>query len=206
MYMFRGKSAIEFESTLERDFIIRKEFSLAVLDVVPQPCRIHYADPRTGCLRRYIPDFLVYYRRDPEHCGSHPKPVLVEVKPGAEWRRHWREWLPKWKAAGRFAREQGWTFHIQDETRIRDQALENILFLGRYKRMAFPVEDCAILLETVRAIGKVSIAHLIARHLVGICRAEGIALLWHLLAVRKIDCEISRPLGDSTEVWIPEHA
>ena len=205
VYMFRGESAIEFESTLERDFLIRKEFSLAVLDVIAQPCQVHYADPQNGQVRRYTPDFLVHYRLGHRHYENYPKPILVEVKPEAQWREHWRKWLPKWKAARRFAKEQGWLFHIHDETRIRDQALENILFLGRYRRMAFAPEECAVVLETVQAMGMVNIDYLLARHFMGIYRAEGPALLWHLLAIRKIDCDLSRPLNHFTEVWIPDH-
>jgi hypothetical protein len=204
VYMFRGETPIEYESTLERDFLIRKEFSLAVSDIIPQPCQIQYRDPATGRLFHYTPDFLVYYRLGSRHYEDYPKPLLVEVKPEAEWRKHWRKWLPKWKAAQRYANESGCVFRIHDESRIRDQAFKNIMFLSRYKRMAFPVEETRVVLETVRQMGSAPMDYLLARHFMGIYRAEGIAHLWHLLATRQLDCDISRPLSNFTEVWIPD--
>jgi hypothetical protein len=203
VYMFRSENALEFESTLERDFLVRKEFSLAVLDVVPQPCQIHYREQDTGRRRLYTPDYLVYFRLGSRHYEDYPKPLLVEVKPKAEWYKHWRGWLPKWKAAYRYAKDKGWMFHIHDETRIRDQALENIKFLSRFLRMVFPAEESQIVLETVRQMGSTTLDYLLARHFMGIYRAEGIAHIWHLLAARTLDCDISRPLNNFTEVWVP---
>lgn len=205
LYMFNGHSSIAYESTLERDFLIRTEFSLSVLDVIPQPTQIPFVSAN-GRTYTYTPDFLIYYRLG--SCSSYddyPKPVLVEVKPEKEWRKHWREWLPKWKAAWRYARSQGWEFHIRDESRIRDQTFDNIRFLERYKRMSFSVEESLWVIETVRHMGCATIDYLLARHFMGIYRAEGVAHLWHLLATRQLDCDISRPLNEFSELWIPTH-
>lgn len=205
IYMFRGEQAVAFESTLERDFVIRQEFAHDVLDVVPQPCQIVYRHPSTGREHAYTPDFLVHYRLGDRHYDDYPKPQLVEVKPQSEWRKHWREWLPKWKAARRWAHDQGMVFHIHDETRIRDLALVNIQFLSRYTRMQFSPEETAAVLSTLHAMGSATVDYVLARHFMGIYRAEGIAHIWHLLATRKIDCDISRPLGDFTEIWLPTY-
>ena len=201
-YAFRGETAIQFESTLERDFLIRTEFSLSVLGVIPQPVQIPFV-ASNGQTYIYTPDFLVYYRLGSAHYDDYPKPVLVEVKPEKEWRKHWREWLPKWKAAWRYAQEQGWAFHIYDESRIRDKALENIRFLERYKRMQFPVEESRWVIDNVRPMGATPFHYILARHFMGLYRAEGIAHIWHLLATRQLDCDISRPLNEFTELWVP---
>lgn len=203
VYMFRDESAVEFESTLERDYLVRMEFSRAVLDVIPQPCQISYHHPDNGRRYIYTPDFLIYFGLGSRYSEDYPKPLLVEVKPENKWRKHWRQWLPKWKAAYRYAKIRGWTFHIKDESRIRDQALENIQFLSRYRRMAFPTEESHAVLETVRQMGSTTVDYLLARHFMGMYRAEGIAHVWHLLAERKLDCDISRPLANLTEVWVP---
>lgn len=204
IYMFRSETAIPFESTLERDFLIRKEFSLSVLDIIPQPVNIPFTTKK-GKDCTYTPDFLVYYRLGNREYGSYPKPMLIEVKPEKEWRKNWREWLPKWKAAYRYAQEQDWTFHIHDESRIRDQALENIRFLERYKRMQFPPEENQWVIENIYNIGSAPFHHILARHFMGIYRAEGIAHIWYLLATRQIDCDISRPLNDFTELWVSSY-
>jgi len=202
VYSFRGQTAIPFESTLERDFLIRKEFALCVLDIIPQPVQIPFIG-RNGQKYTYTPDFLVYYRLGNVPYDEYPKPLLVEVKPHTEWKKNWREWLPKWKAAYRYANEQGWEFHIHDESRIRDQALDNIRFLERYKRMQFPIEESRWVIENVRPMGCVPFHYIIARHFMGIYKAEGISHIWHLLATRQLDCDITRPLNDFTELWVP---
>jgi hypothetical protein len=204
VYAFRGETSIPYESTLERDFLIRKEFCLDVLDVVSQPCQIPFiAD--NGRTYTYTPDFLVYYHLGDIAYPDYPKPVLVEVKPESEWRKHWRGWLPKWKATYRHAQEQGWKFRIHDESRIRDLVLANIKFLEGYKRMQFPEEESRYVVETVRQMGAAPFHYLLARHFNGIYRAEGIAHIWHLLATRRLDCDISRPLNHSTELWVPTY-
>lgn len=203
-YAFRGETAIPFESALERDFLIRKEFCLSVLDIIPQPVQIPFV-ASNGQTYTYTPDFLVYYRLGNMVYGEYPKPVLIEVKPRAEWKTHWREWLPKWKATYRYAKEQGWEFHIHDESRIRDQVLTNIRFLDRYKRTEFPVEETRSVIENVQQMGSAPLHYILARHFMGIYRAEGIAHIWNLLATRKLDCDITRPLNDFTELWVPTY-
>jgi hypothetical protein len=204
VYAFRGETSIEFESTLERDFIIRTEFFLNVLDVIPQPAIIPFRS-LNGHPYTYTPDFLVYYRLGTNLYENYPKPALIEVKPESEWKRNRQEWLPKWKAAHRYAKEQGWTFHIHDESRIRDQTLFNIRFLEFYKRMQFPQEESHWVIENIREMGSAPIHYLIARHFMGIYKAEGIAHIWHLLATRKLDGDLSLPLNDLTILWVPNN-
>jgi len=203
-YMFRGESAIQFESTLERDFIIRKEFSRSVQEIISQPAEIPFKSP-SGRQHTYTPDFLVYYRLGSQDYLNYPVPLLVEVKPRAQWRSNWRKWLPKWKAAHRYAKEQGWMFQVQDESRIRDTAFENIRFLERYKRMSFPEEDSAAVLDTLMSMGSAPVHYVLSRHFMGLYKAEGIANIWHLLASRRIECDISKPLTDTTTLWVPTY-
>ncbi len=202
IYAFRGETAVPFESTLERDFLVRKDFFLHVLDVIPQPVQIPFKTAN-GRNYTYTPDFLVYFRLGNMSYPDYPKPILIEVKPEAEWRQNWRKWMPKWRAAWRYAKQQGWEFHIYDESRIRDQVLENISFLERYKRMHLPQEDSNWIVENIRQMGSAPVHYLLARHFMGMFRAEGIAHIWHLLATRKLDCDISRPLNEFTELWVP---
>jgi hypothetical protein len=201
VYAFRGITSVPYESTLERDFLIRSGFLISVLEVIPQPVQIPFRG-KNGQEYVYTPDFLVYYRLGDRSPEDYPKPVLVEVKPEMEWRKHWREWMPKWKAARRYAREQGWIFHIRDESRIRDQMLKNIQFLERYKRMQFPVEESRWVIDNLREMGCATMDYLLARHFMGIYRAEGIAHIWHLLATRQLECDISSPFHEFTELWV----
>ena len=112
--------------------------------------------------------------------------------------------LPKWKAAHRWAREYGAVFRIYDQNRIHDQAFKNIMFLESYKNLSFPQEDKDWVINNLAEMGMATVDYLVTRHFMGLYRAEGIAHLLHLLATRKIDCDISRPLNMDTEVWVPE--
>lgn len=200
-YSFRGESSIAFESTLERDFIMRQEFNVNVLDIIPQPAIIPFA--KNGRDYEYTPDFLVYYRLSKIGYSPDPTPLLVEVKPRSEIQAHWSEWRNKFRAAFRYAKEQGYEFRIYDESRIRTKSLENIRFLERYKRMQFPFEESQAVIETVKQMGNAPFHYLLSRHFMGLYKAEGIAHIWHLLATRQLDCDITLPLNDFTELWMP---
>jgi len=64
---------VDFESTLERDFLIRLETDRRVLDVVSQPTTIEFVGPR-GQVYPYTPNYLVTYRAYP---GPEPSSILV---------------------------------------------------------------------------------------------------------------------------------
>jgi len=202
---WRGQHSIQYESTLERDFLVRQEFSLAVSQVISQPCAFPFTT-RTGRVAEYTPDFLVVYRADSAPLKYQRRPMLVEVKPQAEWREHWREWLPKWKAARRYAASQGWSFRVMDESRIRTQALVNIQFLRRYRNNVYASQESDWIVDSVRELGAVTFDYLLAKHFQGIYAAEGVGHLWSLLASRQLDCDICLPLDGVTELWVPDEA
>lgn len=196
-YPFRGKTAIPFESTLERDFLIRMEFDLRVVDIIPQPVQFPFIASNNQSYI-YTPDFLVYFRP-----GTLPtETLLVEVKPRNELRENWRSWKSKFRTALRYAKGRGWQFHIYDEARIRDQALENIRFLDLYKRMHFPPDMNQQIVEAFHRMGYASPSSIQSQRIVGASGREGMAHIWHLLATRKLDCDITLPLNEFTELWV----
>ena len=201
-HVFRGERTIPYESTLERDFITRTEFFLNVLDIIPQPASIEFTAPN-GRRYTYTPDFLVYWRLGNREYGSFPKPVLAEVKPEDAWRKHWRRWSTKWKAARRYAREQGWRFEIKDESRIRDEALRNILWLARFKRTQVDEDLSVEILNDLEGLGSTTLERLTQRHFADGDKMIAHQHLWALLAQRHIDCDIHRPLNENTELWVP---
>jgi len=204
-WSWRGRQSIQYESPLERDFLTRQEFAIGVETVISQPCRVPFIT-LSGRQSHYTPDFLVIYKTNSaaEYLGA--MPMLVEVKPEAEWRENWREWLPKWKAARRYAISQGWSFRIMDESRIRTQALTNIQFLRRYRNSTFPTAEGDQVVASVRELGSATFDYLLAKHFPGIYAAEGVAHLWSLLGSRRLDCDIFLPLCGETELWVPDEA
>ena len=201
VYVFRGKLPIPYESSLERDFIIRTEFYLNVEEIIAQPVTISF-NAANGCEYKYTPDFLVYRR--PGH-REHPKcsrATLVEVKPSESWRQNWRRWSPKWKAAIRYAKSQGWQFRISDELRIRDKALENIRWLSRFKRTEIDEEISERIMNDLEELGSAELDYLLNRHFEAKDIVFGQQYLWALLAQRYIDCDISLPLNGATDLWV----
>lgn len=193
-FAFRGATSIAFESTLERDFLLRLEFFRNVTEVIAQPVQVRfsYAD---GRVYNYTPDYLVY--------RSDAPPELVEVKPATDWQQHWRRWSPKWKAARRLARGRGWTFRLHDESRIRDRTLENIRFLQRYRRMHYPPDASARIVDAVAAAGTVRLGALIDTFLPADDTSSAAAQVWHLVANRRLDCDMTRALNGATELTVP---
>lgn len=199
---FRGAGGIPFESLLERDFLKRMRFSHRVESVIAQPVQVDFIDS-FGRAQTYTPDFLVHYRQ-PEGVDymDYFKPMLVEVKPAYEWRKNWRTWLGKWKAARRYARQEGWTFSIYDESRIRGLPLDNITFLERFERLDFDREEIDMVLKTLREMEFAPVHYLLARHFKGEYRNGGVALLWHLIATGRVECDITEPLNEYLELWV----
>jgi len=189
---------------LERDFLVRTEFFTDVEQVIAQPVRIPF-QLSDGRRFHYTPDFLVYRRLEDRDPVDYPRPELVEVKPEKKWRKHYREWFPKWKAAWRLAQDEGWSFHIHDESRIRDRTLENVKFLKRYGRMNFDYDGNRLLLDTLDAMGSAPVHYLANSVELGENEVTKTARLWHLLATRQIECDIGRELDVSTEIWIDQH-
>lgn len=200
-HVFRGSTSIAYESTLERDFIIRNEFNLKVLNIIPQPVQMSFI--KNGRKYPYTPDFLVYYRSCNTNGDFYAKPMLVEVKPRSQIQMHWSEWREKYRTAFHYAKEQGWDFKIYDESRIRDQVLKNITFLARFKYQQFSSNENYAVIEMVKQFGNISVHDLLANHFESINKSQSLSHIWHLLVSRQLDCDMSVTLSEKTELWIP---
>lgn len=93
-------------------------------------------------------------------------------------------------------------FRIADEARIRDKTLENIKFLERYKRSNCDQHQLKNLRMTLQEKGPLCLKGTAVIHNLS---SENVVLIRHLLAVRLVDCDISKLLDDFTLLWIPNH-
>ncbi|WP_323815844.1 heteromeric transposase endonuclease subunit TnsA [Cellvibrio sp. NN19] len=130
-----------FESTLERDFITLLEFSPSVQKFEVQPLRLDWQDDQAKD-RTYTPDVLVSY----ELAGKTHQ-ILYEVKYRSELREKWPELHPKFRAAVKFARIQGWKFKIITETEVRTPLLQNAKFLLPFLKQGANEEEHMDLLD-----------------------------------------------------------
>lgn len=193
---------VPFRSLLERDFLLRRTLSSIVQEIVAQPVQIPFTG-RDGEQSVYTPEFLVHYRSETYSWAHGPRPMLVSVTSQDVLRDQWPLLKPKFKAARRYAKAQGWDFNIHDEDRICDCVLDNTSFLARYRSMAFDSADSAWMCEFLRLRGEISVDHLVASLFASFTgRATGIAQLWHLVATGEIQCDLEWPLCNTSRVWI----
>jgi hypothetical protein len=122
----KNDRSLEFESLLERDFMILNEFDDAVEKFEEQPVRVPYKVKKRN-RRPYVPDLLVTYRSAPG--ARHKRPALYEVKTTGDLAKNKEKYRPKFAAARAFAKERGWDFRLATETLIRRQRLKNLKFL-----------------------------------------------------------------------------
>ncbi len=115
------KRMVAWESLLERDAILRFEFSSAVIRYEEQPQDIYYE--QDGATRHYIPDFALTFNTG--------EIMHIEVKPARKLRDPDIE--RKYKAIADHYAAIGMSFRILSEKEIRSQpSLSNLQRLARY--------------------------------------------------------------------------
>jgi hypothetical protein len=199
----RTSSMAAFESSLERDFLLLLDFDPDVEFYEEQPVRIVYYDD-TGRRRTYTPDVFVRYRTA-NLPTTWTKPLLCEVKYRDDLRQHWTVYEPKFRAAHRYARQQGWRFRLVTERHVRTAYLENVKFLRQYRALPVHEPQQHQLLNTLRGLREAAPATLLAA--VSQDRwqqAQLLATLWHLVATRQIQTDLCHPLTMRSRLWLKE--
>ena len=192
---------LNFESSLERDWLMVLDFSTDVIAVREQPFTITYE--WEGGTRKYTPDMLA------EHVTKSgvPAVVIYEVKYHDELRTKWDELKPRFKALMTYCRSRGWRFKIVTERQIRTPFLQNAKFLRRYRAIDSNVSVRLQLLYTFKALGETTPeALLTAAYWDEDTRLRAIPQLWKLVAERKVLTDLADPLTMSSCIWVNSHA
>ncbi|MCX7553083.1 heteromeric transposase endonuclease subunit TnsA [Marinicella sp. S1101] len=198
-YPFKGQDSVQFESTLERDFLKRLETFDSVITVISQPVVIDYITAK-GNPSTYTPDFRVVRKSYPYVLRPD---CIVEVKPNKFLRKNFKELKPKFKAAIRYCKENGMVFHLMDEFKIKDTRWKNANFLRRYKKMNFEAEESEWIIRSLKLMGMTTFGRLLD-HLYKSKdkRNIGKSHLWHLIANGRVYCDKSLPLDSFSELWV----
>lgn len=106
------KTSLAFESTLERDFLIRADADTSVTEIISQPFTLRFTDAN-GQQRRYTPDYLVRDERPP--AGG----WIIEIKYRADLVENCHRLLPGFVAARIYAVQHGMRFTVLTEKHIR---------------------------------------------------------------------------------------
>lgn len=189
-----GTKSIPFESALERDFLVLLDFDLTVEDVLEQPVRITYKGA-DGRQRSYTPDFLVEYRNGDR--------VVYEVKYRTNLKEEWATLKPRFRAAIRYARQNGMRFSITTEVEIRGSSLlANARFLRPYRDYAPNLAIDEHLIKTLTGLGETTPEALLAAAYWTLeNRIKAVAPLWRLVATRRIHADLYEPLTMATPIW-----
>ena len=194
----KAEGGASFESTLERDFIALLEFDPAVERFEVQPVKLDWSDHQ-GRARSYTPDVLATFKPH----GLPRRTVLYEVKYRSDLRTDWSDLHRKFKAAVRYARQQGWRFKIVTEVEIRSPYLDNATFLLPFVRRG-PSEEghMALLTDRLAEMHRATPTDLLAS-----CRqdewhrAELIPTLWYLVGTRQIGADLDEKLTMMSPIW-----
>lgn len=200
----KNNTEIQFESSLERDFIYILEMDWIVQGYYEQPVKIEYSDAE-GNLRSYIPDFLFFWHYRFARKGA--KPVLVEIKYKEDLRENFRQYKPKFRAAIKFCKANGYDFQILTEENIRTHYLENCKFLYRYKKNNYTENnaDIQLLLKwmcDLKATTPKELIQVSARDKYK--QMELIHIMWYMVSINMIRCLWDYPLTMNSEIWLDE--
>ncbi len=186
--------AVDFESSLERDWLEQLDFDPRVVELQVQPFSLEHEVE--GRKRKYTPDVLAVWQH-----GSVRETIVYEVKFRDDLRNGWLDYRPRFVAATRYCRERGWRFKIMTERRIRTPMLSAVKFLRPYRR----IEDHAVfrerLMAGLRDMGPTTVAQLLEATLDSKQeRLQALPSLWKLVANFNVEVDFGKPLSMRTQV------
>ncbi|MGA4604980.1 TnsA endonuclease N-terminal domain-containing protein [Pseudoalteromonas maricaloris] len=190
-----------FESSLERDFLTTIEFDSGVESYDVQPVCISWVDAN-GKAREYTPDVLVNYL--PARSGFRSSDiVLCEIKYRSDIQKNWTELKPKFKAAIRYAKEQGWHFKLFTEHEIRTTYMENARFLQPYLRESLDESHESLVLNAMLSMRECTVEQLLKSLFHDKwAQAEILPSVWWLVAAKRISLDLNLPITMSSRIWL----
>lgn len=192
-----SQEVVEFESPLEKEYMLLLDFDPLVASYESQPVRIRLPDGRP-----YVPDILVKFHAGPD--GVVPPPELVEIKTQEHLERYSQEYADKFAAAEQHAHQKGWRFCTRTEKDIRTPRLGNIKFLRRYRHDMPHPDDVETFMEHIRLLGGCSSSEVVLASMSSSAdeRAMWLPVLWHLVATGRIQVNMDRAFGSDISLWL----
>lgn len=187
-----------YESTLERDFLTTLEFSPEVNSYVVQPITLDWKDEQNRP-RTYTPDIFVMFN---DKQSTSQQPLLCEIKYREDLLKDWQQLRPKFQAAIRFAKAQGWRFKIITEYEVRDTYFANAQFLLRYRH---PIPDAHVMqllyekLEDMREATPSGLIKAIYKDEWN--QAKALWVVWYMIATFQIGVDLHIPLDMNSPIW-----
>lgn len=174
-----------FESLEEQSLLLALDFTGAVEDVLPQPFTLRFG-AADGRFLKHVPDFLAVFRD-----GSR---WLFDVRPA---RLVKEDDATCFAAAAEAALEAGWRYSVVAGWRPHVRTgIDALSAQRRDLQDRLGLQEC--LLEAVSG-GPAAFGDLVAATpLPAVARAHALHLLWR----RRLGTDLSRPVGDTSLVWL----
>lgn len=206
----QGNKIIQFESSLEKDFILLCEFDNDIIEYVDQPVKIKYIDSK-GKSRSYTPDFFLKFS------NKNKLSEIIEIKYSSELKKNSSNYEEKFNHARLFCENNSLTFNVLTEENIRigrELYLKNINFLLSYKEFPrnrelkdlvyhYNIDICLELINLLRNSSRISINKLITLHNVKYMgKDEILKYIWFLISNNYVSCNLNKLLNKNSLVWV----
>lgn len=193
----KNNDAIQFESSLERDYIYLLEFDKEVYRYIEQPFKLHYY--QDNILKYYIPDFYIEYWNGLKE--------LVEIKYHEDCIKNKMIYQKKFKVADSFCKANNIDFKVLTEKEIRTHQLFNATFLLSYKhpKYGFNMNNTQIILKTLEQYGQLTVNQLLdisVKSENG--KAELLYVIWYLVSNYLVYFDNNMKLSMETKLWLPK--
>ena len=195
----RVSGKVPFVGSLERDLIMLLDFQPHVVGINNQTIKIKYSVDG-GTATRYTPDVFARFRDHPN--APFKRPVLYEVKYREELSDRWDELRPRFKAAVKVCKREGWIFKLITERQIRGTYLENVKFLRKFSDASDSRSIGIALISQLEILQTTTPAELVAAmFMTDSNRAIALRVLWSLLALHQIGCDLDAKLTMQSKIW-----
>ena len=176
---------LEYESLLERDWMLLMDFDREVESICEQPLRLRYL--KDGLPASHVPDLLVWRRGRPELCDVKSEERLDD--PDFQAQVH---------ATGRACTAAGVEYRVLSEP--DRQLLMNVRWLAGFREPPADLDGERVRMLAVLAGGPSTIAELLSRSReVVLARPVLMNMLWTGAAI----VDVGIPIGAESRVWAP---
>lgn len=196
----KNRAASDFESLLEKEYMLLLDFDPSVRDYEVQPIKIPVPGVRNG----YIPDILVRFNPHPTTHITR-RPLLAEVKLSHHLYVNEEKYRPKFLAAEQLAHERNWEFRCITEQDIRTPKLANLKFLREYRNFQPSSEDLSSLLKAFRFHDDMTVDQLLKEVApTADERLFWLPVIWHAVICGQIHSNLDLPLNNLSILSMPE--
>jgi hypothetical protein len=192
---------VQFDSMLERDFILLLDMHPAVRWFSEQPMKIRFIDG-SGDDQVYVPDFHIEFAGGRFLGRDVARPWIVETKYRRDLTENWPKIRPKLRAGFREAARRNSQFHIVTESCLSCIPLTNAKFLRPFLNSDLPATALDEVLAALQTAGQTTVGALLSSQTWNRHGINPSHVIWSAVAKRMIAADFEMPLGPETTIWV----